>query len=202
MNKVLIDLCGKPVIWYCLDRFERSKVEEIILVTSKSDLDAMCKIVRENRFSKVKEIIIGGTTRQESVYNGLRHATGEFVCVHDGARALLSSEDLENVLYDAEKYGAAALGSKTIDTLKLTDNDGFIIKTIDRESMVNIATPQVFKTNELIKAHEKFKNESVTDDCALMEKLGKKIKVTIATNTNIKLTTPTDLQIAKAYIAD
>ena len=97
-------------------------------------------------------IVPGGATRQESVKNGLMVAKGDFVAIHDGARALIREEEIVASIREAEKYGAAAVGVKSKDTLKKVDKNGFILKTVDREFVYNIQTPQTFRLKEIKKS--------------------------------------------------
>ena len=137
--------------------------------------------------------------RGESVQNGLKEATGNVVAIHDGARALITKEDIEKVIKDAVEFGAAALGVKCKDTLKQADENGFISATIDREFLYNIQTPQVFKLSEIRKMYEEC-NEIFTDDCALAQMFGRKVKITEGSYDNIKITTPEDLELAERIL--
>ena len=121
------------------------------------------------------------------------------MAIHDGARALISAEDIENVLKAAMEFGAAALGVKCKDTLKLADKDGFIVGTQDREFLYNIQTPQVFRTSEIIKMYAECE-EVFTDDCALAEKYNVKVKIVDGSYDNIKLTTPDDMDLAERIL--
>ena len=193
-NKVFLELGEKTVIEHTLSTFFSCEViDEIILVTRECDIE-LCK-----NFKNIK-VIAGGKTRQESVYRGLCEAKdSDIVAIHDGARALILKETIESSIADAKKYNAAAVGVSSKDTLKLVDDNGFIEKTIDREKVYQIQTPQVFKTGEIISAHEKAIKENfiATDDCMLYEKYIGKVKITDGSYDNIKLTTPEDMQIAE-----
>lgn len=193
-NKVFLKLGEKTVIEYTLNTFLSCKeIDDIILVTRECDIE-LCKKFKDIR------VIAGGKTRQESVYLGLCEAkNSDIVVIHDGARALITSDIIENVVYDAKKYKAAAVGVSSKDTLKSVDENGFIEKTLDRESTYQIQTPQVFYREDILKAHEAAIKDgfSATDDCALYEKYIGKIKVTNGSYDNIKLTTPEDMIIAE-----
>ena len=192
-NKVFLELGGKTVIEHTLDTFKKCKlIDDIILVTRECDIE-LCK-----GFGNIK-VIAGGKTRQESVYLGLCEAKdADIVAIHDGARALISCDVIENAINDAKKYGASAVGVSSKDTLKMLDENGFIIKTLDRESTYQIQTPQIFKKQEIKKAHEMAIKDGFigTDDCSLYEKYIGKIRVTKGSYDNIKLTTPEDMVIA------
>ena len=193
-NKVFLKLGERTVIEYTLNAFLSCKeIDDIILVTRECDIE-LCK-----KFKDIK-VIPGGKTRQESVYLGLSEAkNSDIVAIHDGARALVSSHSIEDAIKDAKIFGAAALGVSSKDTLKVIDDDGFIKETLDREKIYNIQTPQIFKTADIIKAHEKAIKDNfiATDDCALYEKYIGKVKITKGSYDNIKLTTPEDMQVAE-----
>lgn len=193
INKVFLPLGEKTVIEHTLNTFRScSIIDEIILVTRECDIE-LCKDFGV-------KVIVGGKTRQESVYNGLNEAKdADFVVIHDGARALITKEIIENAIEDAKKYGASAVGVSSKDTLKSVDEDGFITATLDREFTYHIQTPQIFKREEIIKAHEMAISDNFlgTDDCSLYEKYMGKVKVTRGSYDNIKLTTPEDMFVAK-----
>lgn len=194
INKVFLKLAGKEVIARTVEAFERNaQIDEIVMVTGKSDMEAAKNILKS--FKKVKNVIEGGSERQQSVHNGLKCVCGDIVLIHDGARALISQEEIDNVIADCKKYGAAAVGVSCKDTLKSADKEGFISGTVDRSSTYMIQTPQAFKTDIISELHEKAKNDnlSVTDDCAIAEHYGVKVKITEGSYDNIKLTTPSDM---------
>lgn len=195
-NKAYLPIYGKTIIELAVAPFEEcTKIDEIIVVTDDTQ---KCKNLL-SRFSKVKAVVLGGKTRKESVKNGLYAAKGEFCAIHDGARALITKEEIEKVIDDAKEYGASALGVKCKDTIKRADKDGFIIETQDREFLYRIQTPQVFKKAEILKAHEEATGD-FTDDCAVLESFGKRIKITEGSYENIKITTPEDLAVAEIIL--
>ncbi|MBQ7986103.1 MAG: 2-C-methyl-D-erythritol 4-phosphate cytidylyltransferase [Clostridia bacterium] len=195
-NKVFLELLGKTILEHTVSAFENmAKIDEIIVVTN--EIEEATKIL--SKYSKLKAIVQGGAVRGESVQNGLKKATGDFVAIHDGARALTLPEDIENVLDAAVEFGAAALGVKCKDTLKMADENGFIKETVDREFLYNIQTPQVFRLSEIKEMYEKC-DEVFTDDCALAEKYGIKVKIVDGSYDNIKITTPDDLDLAERIL--
>lgn len=195
-NKVFLELLGKTILEHTVSAFENMpKISEIIVVTN--EIEEAEKIL--SNYKKIKAIVAGGSIRGESVKNGLKASTGDFVAIHDGARALIKSEDIENVLNAAVEFGAAALGVKCKDTLKMADEDGFISGTLDREFLYNIQTPQVFKLSEITKMYAKC-DEVFTDDCALAEKYGIKVKIVDGSYDNIKITTPDDMDLAERIL--
>lgn len=205
INKIFLDILGIPVIARTLSVLNNSDfIDEIIIVTKEQDLAGCHDIVREFNINKVKTITVGGSTRQESVRNGLFEVSGnaDIVMVHDAARPLVTPYHLEEVINAAKEYGAAALGVPEKNTLKQIDSDGFIVQTVDRSMIYAIHTPQVF-TKELIEKMYQYANEnsiSATDDCMLAEVMGIKIKMIEDSYENIKVTTPDDLVIAERIL--
>lgn len=201
MNKVYMKLAGIEIIARTVSVFENSSsIDEIIVVTGENDIDAFREIERRCDFRKVAAVICGGAARSESVYNGLLKASGDIVLIHDGARALITEEEIDAVLADCRKYGAAALGVKCKDTLKIADSGGFIAATADRERTYQIQTPQAFFKDVIISAHRAAEDNTSTDDCALAERMGVRIKITEGSYDNIKLTTPSDIAIGEEIL--
>lgn len=195
-NKVFLELLGKTILEHTVSVFEKmAMIDEIVVVTN--EIEEAGRILAD--YSKVAAIVPGGSVRGESVQNGLMKASGDFVAIHDGARALILEENIERVLVEAQKNGAAALGVKCKDTLKMADVNGFISKTLDRELLYNIQTPQVFKLEEIIRWYEDC-DEVFTDDCALAEKYGAKVKIVDGSYDNIKITTPDDMDLAERIL--
>lgn len=198
-NKVFLKLAGKRILEYTVEAFERcNRVDNIVLVTRECDIP----FCRDIKAKKLKRIIAGGRERQESVYFGLCEAEGDIVLIHDGARPFVSDSEINNVIDDCMRYGAAAVGVKCKDTLKTIDVEGMISSTSDREHTYMIQTPQAFYLSDILREHERARAAGVfvTDDCALMEMAGKKIKVTDGSYDNIKLTTPEDLAVGEMIL--
>lgn len=195
-NKVFLEILGKPVLEHTVSVFDSCPIiDEIVVVTN--EIDEAKKIL--SKYQKVTEITCGGAVRGESVQNGLSVATGDIAVIHDGARALILPEDIENVINAAVEHGCAALGVKCKDTLKMADENGFIKETVDREFLYNIQTPQVFKLSEIKEMYENC-DEVFTDDCALAQKFGKKVKIVDGSYDNLKLTTPEDMIMAEEIL--
>lgn len=201
-NKVLLTACGKTVLEHTLTAFSGCiKIDGIILVTRGCDIHECENLAKH--FAKPITVIPGGKTRQESVFLGLKAADGaDIAVIHDGARALITEAIIENTISDAVKYGAAAAGVPSKDSLKQVSADGFIAATIDRESAYLIQTPQVFDYKSILSAHQSAERDgfSATDDCALYEKYIGRIKVTPGSYENIKLTTPCDMLFAEEIL--
>ncbi|MCI5605602.1 MAG: 2-C-methyl-D-erythritol 4-phosphate cytidylyltransferase [Clostridia bacterium] len=201
INKVFLELCGKAVLEHTVEAFEENQnIDEIIVVTGSNDIEKATKILQN--CNKLSAVVEGGEERQNSVYNGIKAASGDILVIHDAARALISQKEINDVIEDCKKYGAAALGVPCKDTLKSANENGFISGTIDRSVTYQIQTPQVFKTDLIRKLHQCAENDalSVTDDCAIAEHYGAAVKITAGSYDNIKLTTPEDMAVGEMIL--
>lgn len=197
-DKMLADLCGKPVILRTAEAVSAAKqVDEVIVVASKSNINAVHRILSTAGLTAA--VIEGGGTRGESSVRGIKAAKNEFVLIHDGARPLVSAASIEKCIADAEKFGAAALGVSPKDTIKRSEN-GFIVQTIPRCDTVLIQTPQVFRRSDILKAYEHYNPSADTDDCSVAERFGLKIRISEGDYENIKLTTPEDILAAETIL--
>lgn len=191
-NKLLEKVHSKEVIKYTVEAFEKSNVDEIVICANKSIIEELSKMFQH-------KIIEGGATRQESVYNGLKAINCDYVLIHDGARPMITPEIINKTIELAKSKKAVTVMTKTIDTIKEVEN-GKIIKTIDRSKLYNTQTPQGFEYNLIKSAHEKLEGESFTDDAGMLEHLGYDVYVVDGDYTNIKITTKSDLELAKVYL--
>lgn len=201
VDKQVTLLRGEPVISHSLRVFETSDpVGPVVLVMSADNLEAGRDAVAEGGFSKVVDVVTGGERRQDSVKIGLDVLAGqdagapEFVAVHDGARPFIDSEMLERGLSTAEKIGAAIAAVPVKDTIKLAPHR-LVTETPDRSEMWAVQTPQIFRFNVLITAHE-ITTEDVTDDASMVEAVGGLVAVFDGSDDNIKITTPEDFELA------
>ena len=204
-NKVFLEIDGIPVLARTLMVFQHcEKIGGIVVVTRKGDIEQVENIKKKYNINKLYAVTVGGEERMQSVLNGLE-ALGskyEYIAIHDGARCLVEESDIINCINDAEKYGAAALGVPAKDSLKKTDESGFIECAIDRKNAVNIQTPQVFKYLQIVSLHRRAaeKHIFVTDDTSLLTDCGEKVFVTAGSYDNIKITTKDDLDLARLII--
>ena len=186
VSKQFIEIKGKPIIYYTIKKFsENKKIDNIVVVLSKDEVGYFKENILEKYNLKVDNIVIGGTERQDSVYNGLKSledTNTDIVLIHDG--------------------GACAPGVMPKDTIKIKNESNFSVSTPDRGSLVAIQTPQVFKFNEILECHEKIKinNIVVTDDTMVAEKFGYSVYLYDGEYTNIKVTTPEDLILGEKLI--
>jgi 2-C-methyl-D-erythritol 4-phosphate cytidylyltransferase len=203
-KKQFMELLGKPLVYYALQAFEESRVDEIILVTGADSIDYCKKMVVAYEFTKVKKIIPGGKERYESVYEALKTAQPGYILIHDGARAFVDQNIIERSINGVKQYKACVIGMPVKDTIKIADTQGIAVETPDRSTLWQIQTPQCFVTEEIREAYEKMmssENASVTDDAMVMEQYGKRrIKLIEGSYENIKVTTPEDLIIGKAFL--
>jgi 2-C-methyl-D-erythritol 4-phosphate cytidylyltransferase len=203
INKVFLPLAGKEIIAHTMAAFEScAMIDEIIVVTGKDDINRVWDIGKCDGITKLANVTEGGDERQNSVYNGLRASSGDIAAIHDGARCLITPCEIESVLKDALRFGAAAIGVTVKDTLKSIDENGTITGTVDREHTIQIQTPQVFALDEITRLHERAEQDkiTVTDDCSVFEHYGKSVHVTIGTYDNIKLTTPEDIAVGEEIL--
>ena len=204
VNKVLLPLCGKPVLRHTAEAFCASdEIDGVCVVASKDEMDTVRGVLEG--LDKVIAVVAGGSTRQQSVCNGLKALpeTARIVLVQDGARPLCTKELITECIASVEKYGSAVACARVTDTIK-TAQDGVILDTIDRESLRAVQTPQCFYLEELLAAYEKAEKDGlqVTDDASVMEHAGMKVRLVESKSSNIKLTTPDDMIVAEALLKE
>ena len=204
VNKQFLEINNIPVIAHTIKVFEASDlIDEIVVVTRECDIDNIKKLVSQYGFKKVSDVVIGGDTRQLSVYNGVvvTNENADFVAIHDGARPLVTEKVIANTLYKAFECGAAATGVKVKDTVKQVNDNDDIVRTPDRAYLRFIQTPQVFNKSLYLEAVNTVENsKDFTDDCMLIEAYGKIVKFVDGDYENIKITTPEDVELALNYL--
>jgi 2-C-methyl-D-erythritol 4-phosphate cytidylyltransferase len=206
ISKQYITAAGKPVLAHTIEAFEKIKlISEIIVVISKEDHSVFNDyILSRFKYSKISAVVHGGSDRQASVYNGLQAVSDKssVVCVHDGARPLVTPDIILNTISVAYEKGAACVGVPVKDTIKKAGINGTIEETLDRSRLWSIQTPQAFKREILEKAHKTAAKEgySGTDDSVLAERLGYPVHMVMGSYRNIKITTPEDLIFAEALL--
>jgi len=198
-NKLLEKIHSKEVIKYTVEAFlALSEISEIVISANISIIDDLNLIFKDK--DKIR-IIEGGNTRQQSVYNAIISCPdADFVLIHDGARPMISSETIKKAILMVQDKKALTVATKTIDTIKQVDENLKIIKTIDRSSLFNTQTPQAFEYNLIKEAHEKLQGENFTDDAGMLEALGQDVFVLEGDYKNIKITTQSDLELAKIHL--
>lgn len=203
-SKQYIDLNGKPILYYTLNLFINNKnIDKVILVIPEDELEFCKKEVLDKYNLKVDLIAFGGRERQDSVYSGLKKAYGsDIVLIHDGARPFVSERIIEEGIKHASMYGAAAPGVTPKDTIKIKSEENFSLETPNRNNLVAVQTPQVFDYNLIFNCHEKVREQhiDVTDDTMVVEAFGNNVYLYEGEYTNIKITTPEDLILAKYLV--
>ncbi len=207
-TKPLAGINSKPVIIHCLNTLSRHPgIRDIILVVNSKNLKGIIRKTRQYRIAKIKDVVLGGRLRQDSVINGLKalNPRTDLVLIHDGVRPFVDKDIISSAIRAAKNYGAAIVGVPVKATIKRVHGSGFTVhgnfivkETLDRKDLWEIQTPQVFKKGLLLEAYKRFGNKEVTDDAALVEKLGAQVRVVKGTYLNIKITTPEDLVLAEA----
>lgn len=202
--KPLIEINSQPVIIYSLNALSRNpEIKDIILVVNRKNLRGIARTIKKYRIPKIKEIVLGGKERQDSVVKGLQSIdpkTG-LVLIHDAVRPFIDKRIISSVIKEAKKSQAAIVGVPVKGTIKeVVMRHALCVarKTIDRRNLWEIQTPQVFKKDLILAAYKKFGKSKVTDDAMLVEKMGVKVSIVRGSYKNIKITTPEDLIIARA----
>ena len=205
-TKQLIDVCGMTVLERTLMAFSKSTLtDEIIVVVRAEEVEEVSNLISSHQYAKNVRLTLGGKCRAESAKNGLAAVAEEceFVAIHDAARCLITAEMIDKVVEKAHKCGAATAVCGVTDTVKQLDETGKITATLPRENIFRAQTPQVFckelYTDALTNSPDL---TSVTDDNMLLESIGADVYAVDLGPTNIKITTPFDLILAKSILAE
>ena len=204
IDKVMAPLGGEPMILRTVRSFEDCEaVKEIVIVTRQDLIGPIAELC--SGFTKIRSVVQGGSSRQESVKLGLLAFSKEvrLAAVHDGARPLVSGELIDKVIRAAHSYGAAAPAIPVKDTIKVFEG-GFIAATPDRSTLRAVQTPQVMDRDLLLGALEKAEQEgtALTDDCSAVEHIGMRVRLVEGEERNLKVTTPLDLKIAELLLEE
>jgi len=203
VNKILLSLEEKPILCHTIKKFEDSElIDNIILVINKDDEQEIKNLIKRYNL-KIKNIVFGGEKRQDSVYNGINaieNADNEdIILIHNAANPFVDKKTIKEVIKETKTHGAAVAAIKAKDTIKKVDEDNFVIETLERKKLWQMQTPQAMKYDLAVKAFEQAYKDSfyATDDVALIERLGEKVKIVETNKENIKITTPEDLIAAE-----
>jgi 2-C-methyl-D-erythritol 4-phosphate cytidylyltransferase len=204
-NKLRLTLLGKPILAWTLLAAEASQsIRWIGLIGQPEDRQMWERMLQELSLSKPIQLIQGGTTRQESVYNGLQSLPRDanYVLIHDGARCLGTPDLLDRCAQALEQYEGSVAAIPVKDTIKVADAQGKICATPDRAQLWAAQTPQGFEVRQLKICHEEGRCQGweVTDDAALFERLNLPVHIVMGEETNLKITTPADLAIAELIL--
>ena len=201
--KQYVEINDIPILIKTIKIFDKiDDVESIVIPVHSEWFTYTKELIEKFDCKKVKEITIGGTERQDSVFAGLHLKPvkeSELVLIHDAVRPFATPKLIQDLINAAEDYGAAIPAIQPNDTIKEKNNKGFVVKTLDREKLIQTQTPQAFWTNIAIDAYEKASLAGYrgTDSSALLEFIGYKVYIVEGEETNFKITTKTDLECAK-----
>ncbi len=206
IQKQFMELGGYPLIYYALQVFEHSSVDEVILVTGKNETD-WCRreIVDKYGFCKVRSVVPGGSERYLSVYEGLRAAQEpDIVLIHDGARPFVTDEIINRTIRSALESGSGIAAVPAKDTVRIVDETGTAVLTPPRDRVWMMQTPQAFRYPLIYRAYQELVSrniQNVTDDAMVLETvLNQEVKIAEGSYSNIKVTTPEDMETARAFL--
>lgn len=207
VSKQFLPVCGKEILAWTVDVFEKSPlVDTILLMASADGKEDVQHLWDSYGWKKVAALLEGGKERQNSVANGLA-AVGEetdIVLIHDGVRPFVTEEMIADSIVAAQAYGGAVIGVPAKDTIKVCSADGLAVETPDRSTLWQIQTPQTFQRDLIVNAYEKADRDGFlgTDDASVAEFAGHQVKVVMGSYRNIKITTKEDLVIAEAFFKE
>ncbi|MCX7927674.1 MAG: 2-C-methyl-D-erythritol 4-phosphate cytidylyltransferase [Candidatus Omnitrophica bacterium] len=205
-DKLLIRLAKKKLLSYSIGTFQRHpQINEIIVVASRKNKSQIQHLVKKEGFTKVKRIVLGGKRRQDSVAEGVKVTSPhtEIVIIHDGARPFVEESLVTKLIKKVRFWGAAILAVPVKETIKqieinTVNHEMLVEKTLKRDTLWQVQTPQAFHKRLIEEAIAKFVKEDVTDDASLVEKIGLPVAVVLGSYENIKVTTAEDALIAQA----
>lgn len=203
-NKPFQRLLDIPLLIWPLMVFEAIEtISEIIPVIKEVDMERVAGLFEEYKLSKIKRIAPGGKERQDSVYHGLKLIDdgADIVVIHDGGRPLVAKDIVLKAIDNIEGFDGVIVAVPVKDTIKKAEND-IVKKTLKRDTLWAVQTPQVFRYNSIMKAYEKAMADKfyATDDSALIERLGGTVKIIMGSYDNIKVTTPEDIPVAEILL--
>ena len=204
--KQFLEIQGKPLLIYTLDKFERCpEIHRVVLVVPPDHIETARAMTERWGMDKVFTVVAGGDERQDSVANGLRELPEEceIVIVHDGVRPFVSTVKIQEVVAAAREEGAAILAVPVKDTVK-RGGDGCVEETLERNSLWAVQTPQGFRIDWIRTAYKKAREDgySGTDDAALLERCGYRVSIVEGEERNIKITSPEDLAWAEYRVKE
>ncbi|MBI5408064.1 MAG: 2-C-methyl-D-erythritol 4-phosphate cytidylyltransferase [Nitrospirae bacterium] len=209
VKKTFFSLNGAPLLIHALKRLHNEDcIAEIIPVLGEKDIESGFQLVKEYNLSKVKRIAPGGPERQDSIYNALkllqRHGIGpdDIVLIHDGVRPFIPKGLIERLVSGLKAFDGVVPGVPVKETLKEVNEEGVVISTVNRARFRSIQTPQAFSFEVIMKAYDRAYAEGfyATDDAALVEKVGGKVKIIQGSPSNIKVTIPEDLEMVECLL--
>lgn len=208
VKKQYMLMMEKPVLYYSLDTFSKSEVDDMVVVTGTEDMDYVeTEIVKRYGFEKVRAVVAGGRERYDSVYAGLQSCTeSAYVLIHDAARPLVTADVIHRTIQGARDFQAVAAAVPSKDTIKIANEENYAVDTLPRKDLWIVQTPQAFEYRQILAAYEKMKGDShprkqITDDAMVMEEYGNtRVKLIMGEYENIKITTPEDIPLAEMFL--
>lgn len=206
--KQFLELHGKPILVYTLEQFQNHKeIDAIVLVSLESWLDYCGELINRYRLTKVKAIVAGGESGQESIYNGLRKANelypdDSIVLIHDGVRPLVDEETITRNIECVKEHGSAITVTPAIETIAIRGENGKVGQIVDRKKCQMAKAPQSFFLKDILGANHKAHEEGreFIDCASIMQHYGHSLYVVEGTPENIKITTPEDFYIFRAFV--
>jgi 2-C-methyl-D-erythritol 4-phosphate cytidylyltransferase len=207
--KAFLPIAGRPLVLHALDRFFLARsTEKVILVVADTEMQRSQALMQSdlNLSHRPWTLQVGGATRQESVRRGLEQLDSdcEIVVIHDAARPFVSASLIDRCVDEACRVGAVVVGVPVKDTIKVVSQEHWVQATPARSSLWEIQTPQVFRKELIVEAHDRAVRQGIdgTDDATLVEQMGKPVLVLQGETTNIKITTPEDILLAEALLQE
>lgn len=206
IDKQFVSVGGRPLLWHSLQLFNSVPgVNQLIVTVSMFNEERVAELLRETILDIPWQVVRGGTERQYSVRNAIRltDESSDLILVHDGARPFVEPSAVRESILVAAEFGAAVVAVPVKDTIKMANVDSVVLKTLDRSTLWQIQTPQTFRREVLLNAHEKAAAAGIlaTDDAALVEWDGGSVKLVRGSYLNFKVTTPEDVLLAEAVTA-
>lgn len=211
INKVLMELRGKPLIIWTLEAFEQTpEIDEIIVIGNSEWLEEYRMTIAKYHFKKVIDVIVGGKERQDSVYCGLKRALQaganeqDYICVHNGANCLITSEEITAAISGAQETGASVAAFPAQDTIKEVGDDLFVVRTLERKKLWQMQTPQTLRVDIACRAFAAAEEAKFygTDDVQLAERIGVPVKIVRCSVKNRKVTTIEDAQFCELVLRE
>ncbi len=206
-DKLTAPLAGQPVVWHSLKAFNDTReIDDMVVVAKEERVAEFEALVKAANFTKVRQVVAGGSERHISVWNGLQAIPGggcEYVAIHDGARPLTTPKLIRDCLAAAREHGAACCASPIPDTVKRASVEQMVQESVERTGLWAMQTPQVFACGLVLQAYAAVmaRNELVTDEVSAVQKLGKRIFLLKNEDWNFKITFPHDLELAEHVLA-
>ncbi|MFI5388335.1 MAG: 2-C-methyl-D-erythritol 4-phosphate cytidylyltransferase [Candidatus Eremiobacterales bacterium] len=206
VRKQLLDLCGKPIVSWCLDVLTHCRcIDDVVVVCEPDEREECERLARATCASKLRAVVTGGDRRQDSVLAGLRASMpdADYVVIHDGARPFVTEDMVDRSLAAARISGASIVAVQVKDTIKQVSEGGVVTRSLPRETLWAAQTPQAFSVDAIVRAYTAAEAEGfvATDDAMLVEWAGTaQVSVVEGSYDNLKITTPDDLIVAEQIV--